>query len=164
MRVASTGEEYKYIMSALIIRLAILALVALSSWLLVRIGKHFVAVKRQRALAAPITTFAHDKIHILSFSGEDCRQCKLQAPILQRILEARGDAISITEIDAQAEPELSARYQVLTVPTTVILDTSGKAQAINYGFANTQKLLTQIDALLSTKAETDLQPISNTHL
>ena len=151
-------------MFALIIRLAVLALVALSSWLLVRVGKHFVEVKRQRALAAPITTFANDKVRILSFSGEDCRQCKLQAPILQRILEARRDAISVTEIDAQAEPELSARYQVLTVPTTVILDTHGKAQAINYGFANTQKLLTQVDALLSTKAESDLQPVSNRHL
>ncbi|MBA2394264.1 MAG: thioredoxin family protein [Ktedonobacteraceae bacterium] len=136
-------------MTALIIRLAVLALVALGSWLLVRIGKHFVEVKRQRALAAPATPFASFKIQILSFSSDDCRQCKLQAPILQRILEARGDAISVTEIDAPAQPELSSRYQVLTVPTTVVLDTNGKAQAINYGFANTQKLLTQIDALLS---------------
>lgn len=136
-------------MTALIIRLAVLALVALGSWLLVRIGKHFVEVRRQRVLAAPATAFASSKIQILSFSSDDCRQCKLQAPILQRILEARGDAISVTEIDAPAQPELSSRYQVLTVPTTVVLDTNGKAQAINYGFANTQKLLTQIDALLS---------------
>jgi thiol-disulfide isomerase/thioredoxin len=136
-------------MTALIIRLAVLALVVLGSWLLVRIGKHFVEVRRQRALAAPATAFASSKIQILSFSSDDCRQCKLQAPILQRILEARGDAISVTEIDAPAQPELSSRYQVLTVPTTVVLDTNGKAQAINYGFANTQKLLTQIDALLS---------------
>jgi thiol-disulfide isomerase/thioredoxin len=136
-------------MVALIIRLAVLAVVVLGTWLLVRTGKHFVEVKRQRALAAPVTTFTHSKVQILSFSSDDCRQCKLQAPILQRILEARGDAISITEIDAPAEPELSSRYQVLTVPTTVVLDTHGKAQAINYGFANTQKLLMQIDALLS---------------
>ncbi len=151
-------------MSALIIRLVVLALVAISSWLLVCAGKHFVAVKRQRALVAPVAPVTNNKIHILSFSGEDCRQCRLQAPILQRIQEARGDAISVIEIDAAAEPELSARYQVLTVPTTVILDTDGKAQAINYGFANTQKLLTQVDALLLTRAETDLQPVSNTHL
>ncbi len=105
--------------------------------------------KRQRALAAPLTPVTNNKIQILSFSGEDCRQCKFQAPILQRIQEARGNAISVMEIDASAEPELSARYQVLTVPTTVILDANGKAQAINYGFANTQKLLAQIDALLS---------------
>lgn len=137
-------------MSALIIRLVVLALVAISGWLLVRAGKHFVAVKRQRALAAPLTPVTNNKIQILSFSGEDCRQCKFQAPILQRIQEARGNAISVMEIDASAEPELSARYQVLTVPTTVILDTNGKAQAINYGFANTQKLLAQIDALLLT--------------
>jgi thiol-disulfide isomerase/thioredoxin len=140
-------------MSALIIRLVVLALVAICTWLVVLLGKRFVAVRRQRVLTAtPATTFIPDaatpRIRILSFSSEDCQQCKLQAPILQRIVETRKDAVSVTEIDAPAEPELTARYQVLTVPTTVVLDTDGKAHAINYGFANTQKLLKQIDALL----------------
>ncbi len=140
-------------MSALTIRLGILVLVALSAWLVVLMGKRFVAERRQRALAAaPVAMFtpytATPSIRILSFSSEDCHQCKLQAPILQRIVEARKDAVSVTEIDAPAEPELTTRYQVLTVPTTVVLDTNGKAYAINYGFANTQKILGQIDALL----------------
>jgi thioredoxin-like negative regulator of GroEL len=141
-------------MSALVIRLGILLLVTLVAWLIVLIGKHIVEGRRQLALAAvPGAQFVPDQststIRILSFSSEDCRQCKLQAPILQRIVEAHKDAISITEIDAPAEPELTTRYQVLTVPTTVVLDAQGKAHAINYGFANTQKLLQQIDALLA---------------
>jgi thiol-disulfide isomerase/thioredoxin len=140
-------------MSALIIRLGVLVLVAICAWLVVLVGKRFVAERRQRALrGAPATMFTPDtatsRIRILSFSSEDCHQCKLQVPILQRIVEAHKGAVSITEIDAPTEPELTTRYQVLTVPTTVILDIEGRAHAINYGFANTQKLLEQIDALL----------------
>lgn len=108
-------------MSALTIRLGILVLVALSAWLVVLMGKRFVAERRQRALAAaPVAMFtpytATPSIRILSFSSEDCHQCKLQAPILQRIVEARKDAVSVTEIDAPAEPELTTRYQVLLYP------------------------------------------------
>jgi thioredoxin 1 len=141
-------------MSALIIRSGVLVLVALVAWLMVLLGKRIVEGRRQLALAAaPAAQFVPDQptstIHILSFSSEDCRQCKLQAPILQRIVATHKDAISITEIDAPTEPELTTRYQVLTVPTTVVLDAQGKAHAINYGFANTQKLLQQIDALLA---------------
>lgn len=140
-------------MSALMIRLGILTLVALGTWTAVLIGRHIVATRRQQALsAAPIAMLtAHQSaptIHILSFTSEDCRQCKLQAPVLQRIVEEHKETISVTEIDAPSEPELTTRYQVLTVPTTVVLDAEGKARAINYGFANTQKLLQQIHALL----------------
>jgi thiol-disulfide isomerase/thioredoxin len=141
-------------MSALVIRLGILVLVALVAWLLLLLGKRIVEDRRQLALAAmPAAQLVPDPsvstIRILSFSSEDCRQCKLQAPILQRIVEMHKEVISITEIDAPAAPELTTRYQVLTVPTTVVLDAHGKAHAINYGFANTQKLLQQIDALLA---------------
>ncbi len=52
------------------------------------------------------------------------------------------------EVDAPSSPELVQHYQVLTVPTTVVLDATGHAQAVNYGFANTQRLLEQIDAVL----------------
>jgi thiol-disulfide isomerase/thioredoxin len=141
-------------MSALVIRLGILVLVALVAWLLLLLGKRIVEDRRQLALAAmPVAQLVPDPsvstIRILSFSSEDCRQCKLQVPILQRVVEMHKEVISITEIDAPSAPELTTRYQVLTVPTTVVLDAHGKAHAINYGFANTQKLLQQIDALLA---------------
>ncbi len=40
-------------MSALIIRLVVLALVAISGWLLVRAGKHFVAVETSTRTCCP---------------------------------------------------------------------------------------------------------------
>jgi thioredoxin-like negative regulator of GroEL len=133
-------------------------------WLLVVLGRRFVDARRQRALAAAPPETLSDlvktvegesvaRVRILAFSSPDCRQChQLQQPALERVLEARGETVSVINIDAPSSPELTQRYRVLTVPTTVILDTEGHAHAVNYGFANTQQLLEQIDQVLETVA------------
>jgi len=91
-------------------------------------------------------------VRILAFSSEDCRQChQLQTPALQKVRETLGDTVAIVDIDATKEAELVERYRVLTVPTTVVLDREGHALAVNYGFANTRKLLEQIDEVLATR-------------
>ena len=57
----------------------------------------------------------------------------------------RGASVTVVEVDASSSPELTQRYQVLTVPTTVVLDITGHAHAVNYGFSHTQRLLEQVD-------------------
>jgi thioredoxin-like negative regulator of GroEL len=89
-------------------------------------------------------------VRILVFSSADCHQChELQIPALQRVLEARGTKVSVAEVDAPNSPDLTQRYRVLTVPTTVVMDAQGRAHAVNYGFANTQRLLEQVDEVLA---------------
>lgn len=151
-------------MHAMVIRFAVLICVGLLMWLLVVLGRRFVDARRQRALAAAPPETLSDlvktvegesvaRVRILAFSSPDCRQChQLQQPALERVLEARGETVSVINIDAPSSPELTQRYRVLTVPTTVILDTEGHAHAVNYGFANTQQLLEQIDQVLETVA------------
>jgi hypothetical protein len=34
------------------------------------------------------------------------------------------------------------------LPSTVIMDAEGRTHAVNYGFANTQRLLDQVDEIL----------------
>lgn len=147
-------------MLAILLRLGILIVLAAFTWLLVSVGRSFVEARRQRALAASAPNLfsnasegasARDsaKVRILAFSSADCRQCKqLQEPALQRVLEARGDIVTLVTVDAPSSPELTERYQVLTLPTTVVLDAHGKAHAVNYGFANSTRLLEQIDDVL----------------
>ena len=143
-------------MSDVGIRLLILALVSVGAFLLVWFGRRFVEQRRQRVLGASprmhheADTTPNSHISILAFSSEDCRQChQLQAPALKRVIEARGEQVSIVEVDAPTSPELTERYQVLTVPTTIVLDATGKAHAVNYGFANTKRLLEQVDSVLA---------------
>jgi thiol:disulfide interchange protein len=146
-------------MSAVVLRLGVLAVVSLVAWLIVWAGKKYVGRSRRRALnSAPIvlpqvpgagSDASRSAVSILAFSSADCRQCKqLQEPALQRVLAARSGSVAVVTVDAPGSPDLTEHYSVLTVPTTVVLDASGKAHAVNYGFAPAQRLLEQVDALL----------------
>jgi thioredoxin-related protein len=159
-------------MQEIVTRLGILLLTCVVAWLLIQLCRRFIETQRQQALAAaPLRTLAapynnvdnavseqpeaidHSHIHILAFSSADCHQChRLQAPALQRVVEARGDTVTVVDVDATTEHDLVQTYHIMTVPSTVILDATGQAQAINYGFAHTQRLLTQIDKVLAQRA------------
>jgi hypothetical protein len=146
-------------MSMFIIRIGVLVLVSILLWLTVWSGRRFVEAQRRRALAAtPIVSGLNDGdanpslslVHILAFSSADCRQChELQIPALQRVLDARGSKVSVAEVDAPNSPDLTQRFRVLTLPSTVVMDAAGRAHAVNYGFANTQRLLDQVDEVLA---------------
>ncbi|GCE18719.1 thioredoxin family protein [Dictyobacter kobayashii] len=90
------------------------------------------------------------RVRILAFGSEDDRQCRiLQAPVLRRVVEAKGNVVSVMNVDVASSPELAERYHVLTVPTTVLLDANGKTYAVNYGFTNAQSLIKQVDEILA---------------
>lgn len=142
-------------MTGIVARVLILALAGGFAWLVVLLGRRYVERRRRTVLSAPATSSGSGassaSVRILAFSSEDCTQChRLQRPALRRVQDALGQAIvEVVEIDGPSSPELTTRYNVLTVPTTVVLDSTGHARAVNYGFANAQKLLSQVDAVLS---------------
>lgn len=149
-------------MNDVVLRVGVLVLLSLAVWGAVWVGRRYVEAQRRRALAAAPSAegvYEHTGsdgtgnsvgVRILAFSSDDCVQChRLQAPALRRVIEARGDAVAVVDVDAPGAPDLTKRYNVLTVPTTVVLDASGHARAVNYGFANVQKLLDQVDEVLT---------------
>jgi len=144
-----------------LIRTGILILLGLVTCLLVWSGQQFVETQRRRVLTAPpepslpgedspeTSSNNVSPIRILAFSSADCTQChQLQEPALQKVIETYGEQVSVVEVDAPNQPELAQRYRVLTLPTTVLLDAAGRAHAVNYGFANSKKLLAQVSDLL----------------
>ena len=140
----------------LLVRAGALVLVGMLVVLIVWSGRRFVETQRRRALnAVPLSpgVDAHaglSQVRILAFSSDDCRQChELQIPALQRVLDARGSKVSVAEVDAPNARDLTQRYRIMTLPSTVIMDAAGRAHAVNYGFANTQRLLDQVDEVLA---------------
>jgi hypothetical protein len=151
-------------MTDIFMRTGVLVLVTLLVCTIVWYGRRFVEKRRQLAFAAlpqpslsgvngTTADTTRASVRILAFSSADCHQCHtMQTPALQRVTAARNCQVSVEEIDAPASPELTRRYQVLTVPTTVVLDATGRVHAVNYGFASTQRLLEQVDGVLSAIA------------
>jgi hypothetical protein len=144
-------------MSVFLVRVGVLVLISILLVLVVWAGRRFVEAQRFRALAAVPSTFGGNmdthaslsQVRILAFSSDDCRQChEMQIPALQRVLDARGSKVSVAEVDAPNSPDLTQRYRILTLPSTVIMDAAGRTHAVNYGFANTKLLLDQVDEVL----------------
>lgn len=95
---------------------------------------------RSRRLAIGSTSAPAADPYILYFTGEDCSVCRThQEPALAKLGPIRVD-----RVDAIAERELADRFQVYTLPTTVVMSAEGRALHVNYGYAPANKLDRQL--------------------
>lgn len=53
---------------------------------------------------------------VVDFWATWCGPCRMQAPILDQFAEAHQD-VSVCKVDVDAEPQLAARYGVMSIPT-----------------------------------------------
>jgi hypothetical protein len=150
---------------SILTRVGLIAALSLAAWLAITLIRASIDRRRARALAAPPFTPAtpdtpatpasadgQGVVRILAFSSDDCAQChRLQTPALARVTALRGERVEVVDVDAPTSPELTERYAVLTLPTTVVLAPDGRAHAINYGFANSERLLRQCDEILASR-------------
>jgi thiol-disulfide isomerase/thioredoxin len=83
---------------------------------------------------------------ILYFTTPTCVPCRtVQAPALERLSAKYHDAMQVIKIDAQEHPEVADHWGVLTVPTTFVIDPTGKARYFNPGVALAEKLQQQLE-------------------
>jgi thioredoxin-like negative regulator of GroEL len=93
---------------------------------------------RARALGVPAATSVEP--YILYFTGDSCSVCRThQEPALAKLAGVRID-----KVDAIAERELADRFQVYTLPTTVVMSAEGRSLHVNYGYAPANKLQRQL--------------------
>ena len=87
---------------------------------------------------------------VVAFSTPSCAACHTaQRPALAQLESRAQGAVRVLEVDAAARPEVARKFGVLTVPTTAILDPSGRLTALNNGFAPLSRLAEQVGLELS---------------
>lgn len=62
-----------------------------------------------------------DKPVLVDFFATWCGPCKMIGPILEEIAEERED-IKVVKIDVDQEPELAAKYGVVSIPTLFVIE------------------------------------------
>jgi len=61
-----------------------------------------------------------DKPTLVDFFATWCGPCKMQGPILEQLKQKIGDEANIIKIDVDRAHDLSAEYQIRSVPTLII--------------------------------------------
>jgi thiol-disulfide isomerase/thioredoxin len=94
------------------------------------------------------TVASHRQPAILYFRSDHCGPCLAQSHHLRQLQRDLDGRLAIREIDAERERDLAARYGIVTLPTTLVIDGHGQVKHINYGLAASATLAHQLENVL----------------
>jgi thioredoxin 1 len=57
---------------------------------------------------------------LVDFWAEWCGPCHAVSPVLEKIVEERGDALKLVKVNIDNEQALSMRYGVMSIPTMIL--------------------------------------------
>jgi thiol-disulfide isomerase/thioredoxin len=119
----------------LLLLLLITAVVTLACWLFARRQRRRIGVDPAGGAGQPT---------LLYFWSAACGLCPTQRRYVEQVAQQWSDRLAVRFVNADEEREQTAVYQILTLPTTIILDPQGQVQTINYGLTPARKLNEQV--------------------
>ncbi len=85
---------------------------------------------------------------LVEFWAEWCPPCKVLAPILDELASEHGEALRVRKVNSDEHPQLSARFEVLAVPT-ILLFVEGEVRQRLVGARSKARLAEELAQALS---------------
>ena len=63
---------------------------------------------------------------IIDFYADWCGPCKMVAPILEELSDEYGDKLKIYKVNTEVEQELSALFQIRSIPSILFIPMNGQ--------------------------------------
>ena len=105
-----------------------------------------ITLKRAESKVARFQSYRPGLPALVYFTTPTCAPCKtVQRPAIERMKNKMGAWFQVIEVDASAAPAVAQEWGVMSVPTTFIIDASGKPRYVNHGVTNAETLIKQLD-------------------
>lgn len=89
---------------------------------------------------ADFDTKTEKGVVLVDFWAEWCGPCKMSAPVLEQMSEEYAGKVVIAKVDVDAQPDLAARFGVMSIPTVILFE-NGTEKGRQVGFAGRQGYL-----------------------
>ena len=86
-----------------------------------------------------------DRPVLVDFWAPWCGPCRMLAPVLAEVAEAKGGQIKVGKVNVDEEPDLAAKYGISGIPAMLIF-INGEVAATSVGFKPKAELETFVDA------------------
>jgi thioredoxin 1 len=87
---------------------------------------------------------AGNKLVMVDFYAVWCGPCKRMAPFVEQVKEEKKDVVTVLSIDAEAQPEISSRYNLEGYPTLIFFK-KGQVIANAIGYHDKNQILELIN-------------------
>ena len=84
---------------------------------------------------------------LVEFTADWCPPCKAMAPVLEEVAAEYADRLKLVKVDSDAEPGLTARFNVVGIPT-LLLFRDGQLAGRLVGARGKGRLTQELEALL----------------
>lgn len=84
---------------------------------------------------------------VILFKSEWCHYCKKMFPLVEKIAEEYKDKIEAFFVDVSEEQNLAAKYNILSIPVTILFKEGKEADRI-VGFVSKEEMIEIIKKVL----------------
>jgi len=85
---------------------------------------------------------------LVDFYADWCGPCKMQGPIVDELAkEMEGKPVKIAKLNVDAAPEMSGKYEVMSIPTIIIFNKGAEAKRL-VGLQSKDGLKSELENLL----------------
>jgi thioredoxin 1 len=85
---------------------------------------------------------------LVEFWAEWCGPCKVLGPVLESIVEDHDGRLRLYKVNTEEQPDLVARFEVWSVPTTLVFDDGVLVNRI-VGARGKRHLMEELDGVVS---------------
>ncbi len=84
---------------------------------------------------------------VAEFGAGFCVPCKRMKPILEELVAEHGDKLNLSFVDVYERRDLAGEHEIVSIPTQIFFDSSGKEVTRHVGFWPKENVVAQLQEM-----------------